>query len=138
MQIYLISSNTSRYDDYNVVLGYKSTADEAKAAVEALKESYNKARNLHNLVQTGIIKFNTENPLPKLQKQIDYPRWPSGIDKSLITQEMRDERKAIQDKNEVENSKHSVLHMEWRKKQNESLMPIIEPFLKEPYHGATA
>lgn len=132
MEIYLIYSNESGYEASNELLGFKRTEDEAKIAVIFLKESYLKARKFKKeIINPAFLKFQTKNPLPEYPKTTDIPRWLPGMAKEDITQEMRDERKFLQDENAKILNDYSHLCADWRLREMKYINPLIQPVLNE-------
>jgi hypothetical protein len=133
-KIFLIYSNDGGFEPQNYVLGYKTSEDEVKAAVEALKVDYHKARAFNDSIHEAYRKFEEENESPLIrQNLIEYQRWPSGIGKDQITQEMRLERNEIIAKNEKTREENSKAYAEWQLKQMEYVKPLINAVANEPW-----
>lgn len=133
-KIFLIYSNTSQYESCNEVLGYKTSEDEAKSLVEALKADYNKAREFNDSLHEAYRKFEEKNESPLIrQNLVDFPRWPSGIGKDQITQEMRQERNEIIAKNQKTMEENSKAYAAWQIKQMEFVKPMIDSVKEEAW-----
>lgn len=134
MQIYLIQTNTPEHDSYSEVLGYKTTEAEAQAAVDKLKESYVKAREfMKSQIWPALLEYKQKNTLPELPKQIPYVRFPSGLKKTEITQEMRDERTTNQEQNEKLINEFNQTFSHWEKEKMKFIEPILKPVLEETW-----
>lgn len=133
MKIFLIYSNTSQYEESNIVLGFKMTEEAAKAEIISLKESYKKAYTFaHETVYPFLREFTAKNPIVYIP-QIDIPRWPSGIKQTDITSEMLEERNSIKKKNQEILEKNSLLYAQSRKEEMLALKPLLAPVENEPW-----
>jgi len=133
-KIFIIYSNPSDYEECKYAIGYTASEDEAKDVVEDLKDEYLKARVFNDCLHESYREFKKENPSPLMsQNIIEIPRWPSGISQNAITQEMRQERNDIIEKNKKTSEEHSKVYAEWQVKQIEYVKPLIKSVEEEPW-----
>lgn len=133
-KIFLISSNDGGFEPQNYVLGYKTSEDEAKAAVEDLKDGYTKARVFNHHLNSVMRVFEDRNASTFIrQNLVEVPRWPSGIAQNAITQEMRQERNDIVAKNQKTIEENSKAYAEWQLKRMEFIKPTIDSVSEEPW-----
>lgn len=133
MEIYLIQTNPSGYEEHSEILGFKTTEEEAKLAVAELIDSYCKAKKF----QTEVLgpaksEFNRTNPISYVPL-CAIPKWPAGISHTVITPEMRQEREDIKNKNQNIIEQNSRTEVERLKRQMKFLSPLIQPVLNEPW-----
>lgn len=130
--IFLIYSNPSDYESSPSVKGYTLSEEEAVEAVKKLKDSCLKAKSLSDKIHEASREFEKIETY-SFRKLIDLPKWPSGIGKDKITEEMKKERQEIKNKNIEIIKEDSINHKEWRKKKMQYLLPIFEPFKNEEW-----
>jgi len=112
-KIFLIYSNDGGFEPQNYVLGYKTSEEEAKTSVEALKVDYHKARAFNDSIHEAYRKFNEENESPLIR--------------------MRLERNDIVAKNQKTIEENSKAYAEWQLKQMEYVKPLINAVANEPW-----
>lgn len=133
-KVFLIQSNPSDWESSPVVIGFTTSEEEAKKVVEKRKEEYHKARSLNDKIHEAYRNFEKENASPLMRENlVEIPKWPAGLGKDQITEEMRKERAELMAKNQEIIEQNSKLYAEWQAKQLEFVKPIFEPFLNEKW-----
>jgi len=118
-------ANLSDFESSPEVLGFCKTEQEAKDKVNALVSEYRLVENFYKEINNKRDEFRKENASPTPPKLEDYPRW-FGIDQKNITQEMRDERKRIQDRNQMKQDAFSLKFKAYKEKEVEYVMPLFD------------
>lgn len=107
----------------------KSWTDPVKAAEQVYQLTA--AHTRRQLIDEGVRKVRVEvdacYPLPARQPEKEIPRWPTGLGKHQITQEMRDERQAIYDYNARVHEENAAMYNKW---QQEVVLPAIHAYLQ--------
>lgn len=133
-KIFLIYANHSDYESCPELIGHKTSEDEAKEAIEDLKDEFKKATTFNDHICGLRRDFEKENESPLIrQNLIEFQKWPSGIGKDQITQEMRQERNDIIAKNQITMQENSKAYAEWQIKQMNYLKPSIDKVYDEPW-----
>lgn len=122
--VYVQSPNYS--DDYTYLK--KSWTDKVKADahVAELEAAYHRRQQIDEGVRKVRDHIDATNPKPTPIATKDTPRWPSGLGKHQITQQMRDERMVIERQNEITMELNIIAYNKW---QTEVVLPAINAYL---------
>jgi len=133
-KVFIIYANHSDYESCPELIGHKTSEEEAKEAIEDLKDEYKKARTFNDHIHGVMRDFESENPSPIIrQNLVEVPKWPAGIAQNAITQEMRQERNDIIAKNQKTIEENSKAYAEWQVKKMKYLKPSIDSVSEEPW-----
>jgi hypothetical protein len=105
-------------DEFEIPLVATYEPDKAQRFIRLCKRK----DKLHDLrvhaLQLFDNKYRADNPRPEMDYSVlkERVRWPSGLKQSEITQEMRDERNAIEAHNRAAWDAHAVLTQAWEEK----------------------
>lgn len=101
--------------------------------IVALKEAKESRIKVIDEIRTKLEEFTKEweasNPFDQasIEKLVEIPKWPSGIDQRLITKEMRAERQSIKDFNEEVNRRNSERHTAYRDRRLAAEIEFLRP-----------
>src|ERR1700747_2579835 len=125
MDIFLIYDNPTDYDSDRTVIGFKTIESDADRIVENLSNEYKEMYGLYKQILDAMQKYRLANPLPEQEKPLERIKWPAGIAQKDITHAMRDERKHIEDKNEMIYHRNSKKLLDYNIAMTEALKPLL-------------
>lgn len=126
--IYHVYEHSPKYsDDYTSLVQSWTDKDKADAHVEQLEAKYIRRQQIDEGVRKVRAEIDANHPKPTPEAMKDLPRWPSGLGKNQITQQMRDDRMAIERANDITMELNMIAYNKW---QTEVVLPAINAYLQ--------
>lgn len=130
--MFIVTGTRGVYDDredWNEVCS--NDRSKLEAWIAAMEDKNAKEAAFQDALLVFQWEFMAANPVPQPSSVTkDIPKWPAGLSKNQITDEMKEERAAIVNHNEQHYAEAQRLHKEW---QDQVWFPAYREFCKQ--HG---